>query len=163
MIKGRRRARPSLVPLFAVALLTLACGGGDRSAGGTREGLPRGTLVVEAAGGRVSIDVEIAEEPRDQARGLMGRLELAPDSGMVFLEDRPVETGFWMKDTLIPLSIAFWGQDGRIFRIRDMAPCRADPCKVYEPGAPWVGAVEVNRGFFERHGVAEGDPVHLER
>jgi uncharacterized membrane protein (UPF0127 family) len=162
MIRRLRRLRPWVVSVFVVAFLG-ACGGGDPAGRATDTGLPRGTLVMDTGGGEVSISVEIAERPEDQARGLMGRRGLAPDSGMVFLEARPVETGFWMKDTLIPLSIAFWGRNERIFQIRDMEPCDTEPCKVYPPRGPWVGAVEVNRGFFDRNGVAVGDSVHLER
>ncbi len=91
----------------------------------------------------------------------MGRRSLAPDAGMVFLEDGPTDATFWMKDTLLPLSIAFWGTDGRIVDLQDMAPCRADPCPRYRSTAPYVGAVEVNLGFFAAHGVRVGDTVRL--
>ena len=91
----------------------------------------------------------------------MGRRSLAPDAGMVFLEDGPTHATFWMKDTLIPLSIAFWGSDGRIVELRDMQPCRTDPCPLYGSTAPYVGAVEVNLGFFAAHGIRVGDAVRL--
>jgi uncharacterized membrane protein (UPF0127 family) len=68
-----------------------------------------------------------------------------------------------MKNTLIPLSIAFWGRNDRIFRILDMDPCRAEPCTLYDPQGLWVGALEVNQGFFQDHGVEVGDAVRLER
>jgi uncharacterized membrane protein (UPF0127 family) len=68
-----------------------------------------------------------------------------------------------MKDTLIPLSIAFWDREGRIFRILDMEPCREETCRLYEPGGLWWGAVEVNQGFFEDRGVEVGDRVRLEK
>jgi len=93
----------------------------------------------------------------------MGRRSLAPDAGMVFFEDGPTDATFWMKDTLIPLSIAFWTSGGRIVDLLDMEPCRADPCLLYRSRAPYVGAVEVNRGFFEAHGVTLGDLVRLDR
>ena len=93
----------------------------------------------------------------------MGRRSLPPDAGMVFLEDGPTDASFWMKDTLIPLSIAFWGSDERIVDLQDMEPCRADPCPLYRSTAPYVGAVEANRGFFEAHGVTLGDLVRLDR
>jgi uncharacterized membrane protein (UPF0127 family) len=47
--------------------------------------------------------------------------------------------------------------------ILDMEPCRKDPCTIYDPGIAWIGALEVNQGFFDRTGVSEGDPVRLER
>ena len=93
----------------------------------------------------------------------MGRRRLSPDAGMVFLFDRPTENAFWMKNTLIPLSIAFWDGSGRIVSILDMAPCRRNPCPLYSPGEPYIGAVEVNRGFFTAHRIQVGDRVELDR
>jgi uncharacterized protein len=147
--------RPAL--LFAVVFL-VSCGGPEST-----DGLPRGTLVVNPGRNQVEIQVEIAETDAAKTRGLMGRTELDPEAGMVFLQDAPLQVGFWMKDTLIPLSVAFWGPDGRIGSILDMEPCEADPCPTYDPGVAWTGAVEVNQGFFEDHGVVVGDVVRLER
>ena len=127
------------------------------------EGLPRGTVVIETAGGEVRVDVAIAETEEVKARGLMDVEEMDPDAGMVFLQDQPARLPFWMKDTLIPLSIAFWGPDRRIATILDMEPCRTTTCPTYDPEIGWVGALEVNQGFFADHGVEEGDRVRLER
>jgi hypothetical protein len=91
----------------------------------------------------------------------MGRESLSPYDGMAFVWAGPVQSSFWMKDTLIPLSIAFWDQEGRIVSILDMKPCRSDPCPTYGPDAPYVGAVEVRQGELERHGVGVGDTVDL--
>ena len=66
-----------------------------------------------------------------------------------------------MKDTLIPLSFAFWNKQGRIVRILDMAPCRADPCALYDPRVAFVGALEVNRGAFKRWGVRTGARIAI--
>lgn len=107
------------------------------------------------------LEVEVADEPAERSVGLMGRTSLPEDRGMVFLFDGPVSTSFWMKDTLIPLSIAFWTEDQRIVAILDMEPCEADPCPTYGPGVPFVGAVEANQGWFERNGVRVGDGVEL--
>ena len=107
--------------------------------------------------------MEIAETDAARQRGLMGRTSLARDAGMAFLFDAPVEAGFYMKDTLIPLSIAFWGQDSAIVAILDMEPCRADPCPDYFAGRAFVGAAEANQGFFAEHGIGVGDRVELER
>jgi hypothetical protein len=89
----------------------------------------------------------------------MGRASLPEDGGMVFLFDDETRAAFWMKDTLIPLSILFWQGDGRVIDILDMSPCRADPCPVYRASAPYVGAIEMNRGAFERLGVEVGDTL----
>ena len=77
---------------------------------------------------------------------------------MAFLWKSDVRGQFWMKNTSIPLSIAFWGKSGRILRILDMAPCRRDPCRVYDPKVAFRGALEVNRGAFARWGVRPRRP-----
>jgi len=92
---------------------------------------------------------------------LMGRESLSPYDGMAFVWEEPVVSSFWMKDTLIPLSIAFWDDAGRIISILDMEPCTADPCPSYGPDEPFVGAVEVDRGALEERGVTLGDRVEL--
>jgi uncharacterized membrane protein (UPF0127 family) len=81
---------------------------------------------------------------------------------MLFEFDGDSTGGFWMKDTLIPLSIAFADADGTILRILDMEPCTAEPCRIYDPGVAYRRALEVNQGAFERWGVAEGDRLTLQ-
>jgi uncharacterized membrane protein (UPF0127 family) len=82
---------------------------------------------------------------------------------MVFLWPSPIHSGFWMKNTLIPLSIAFWDQQRRIIDIREMRPCKSAYCPLYYPQTPYVGAVEANQGFFAEDGIAVGDHVTLAR
>jgi uncharacterized membrane protein (UPF0127 family) len=148
MIEAARRLRPALA-LAAVVLA--ACSDPETD-----------VLRIHTDQGEVEVRVEVADTQVEQSRGLMGREHLDEDAGMVFLNSQPTETAFWMKNTLIPLSVAFWAEDRRIFAIRDMVPCRKDPCPLYEPGGPWIGALEVNRGFFEEHAVVVGDRVSLE-
>ena len=124
-------------------------------------GAPRARITT-ADGTTVTVDVEVADEPAERERGLMGRDDLADGEGMVFLFGGPTTVSFWMKDTRIPLSIAFWNAQGRIIAILDMPPCAADPCPTYAPGLPYVGAIEVPRGFFLERGVSTGDPIILE-
>ena len=123
--------------------------------------LPRGTLRVTTDSGPVALSVEVAADGRARSVGLMSRPRLPADAGMVFLFSGPRSGGFWMKNTLIPLSIAFWDHGGRIVRVLDMRPCRADPCRLYQPGVAYVGAVETNLGWFAAHGVGPGDRVAL--
>ncbi|BDB10595.1 DUF192 domain-containing protein [Thermus thermophilus] len=120
---------------------------------------PKSTLYVEGNGKRHFLKVEVADTPERWARGLMFRERLGEDEGMVFLFPEPTAGGFWMKNTLIPLSIAFFDRQGVILRILDMEPCRADPCPVYYPGVVYQGALEVNQGWFRRRGLAEGARV----
>jgi len=106
--------------------------------------------------GEVFVRLEIAETEEARRRGLMHRDALASDSGMVFLWPQDTASAFHMRDTNIPLSIAFFAADGRILRILDMEPCRADPCPIYEAEVQYRGALEVNRGAFARWGVGAG-------
>ncbi len=161
------RARALLLVLALVAVA--GCGGGGNGDAETTTAAPtgpvfeRGTAVIESARGDVELEVEIAETPVQQQLGLMHRESLASEAGMVFLFPKETRGGFWMKDTLIPLSIAFFDHDGKILRILDMEPCEADPCPAYDPQVSYRGALEVNKGAFARWGVAAGDRIRVER
>jgi uncharacterized membrane protein (UPF0127 family) len=139
-----------------LAALALASCGRNGDDGGSR-------VVIATSTGDVAVQVEVADDEDERARGLMGRTELEEDAGMVFLFPEDSRGPFWMKDTLIPLSIAFYDSDGRIVRILDMEPCREDPCPLYDPEAAYRGALEVNQGAFDGWNVREGDRVRLER
>jgi uncharacterized membrane protein (UPF0127 family) len=140
--------------LFVLAALTVGC---VRSASSGPPDSPPSELAI----GTAALHVEVAATPQARARGLMGRSELPPDQGMAFVFGQPTTGRFWMKDTLIPLSIAFWDERNRVVAILDMQPCRADPCPTYGPDRPYVGAVEVNLGYFDDHGIEVGDHVEL--
>jgi uncharacterized protein len=158
MIEAVRRVRPAIALAVALTALLTNCSEAPEAVG---EAPPGAVLEIRSGDDTVEVNVEVADTSQERSRGLMGREELATDAGMVFLVPEPTEGAFWMKDTLIPLSVAFWDGEGRIFRIQHMEPCSADPCRQYPPGAPWTGAVEVNQGFFEEHGVEVGDVVRL--
>jgi uncharacterized membrane protein (UPF0127 family) len=143
----------AVVLAVALGLVASGCGGEPE----------RGTLTIETRTGPVELSVELAESDEERRRGLMGRTSLPVDAGMIFLFGGEHRGGLWMKDTPIPLSAAFLDRDGRVLRILEMPPCEADPCPVYDPGVGYVAAVEVNRGAFERLGVAVGDVARLER
>jgi uncharacterized protein len=139
--------------LLACAILTFlvaGCGGGEGS-----------RAVIETDSGDVVVHLEVADTAAEREHGLMGRRELPGDSGMVFVFPEDTTASFWMKDTLIPLSIAFYDEEGRILRILDMEPCRTDPCPLYDPDVAFRGALEVNQGAFARWNVSEGDRVRL--
>jgi uncharacterized protein len=145
--------------VLAALLLLTGCSSGedDRSpaSGGTTQ------LEIRTDGEVVGVDVEVADDDVERSIGLMNREHLDPDAGMVFLWEEPQRTTFWMKDTFIALSIAFWDDQGRIVAILDMDPCEANPCPSYDPGVEFEGALEVNQGFFEEHSVGIGDRVEL--
>ena len=144
--------------LVLLLLLAAACGSSPDPNPSTSVAA---TLAIGTASGVRSFDVEVADTAAERAKGLMDRESLSPYDGMAFVWAEPVESSFWMKDTLIPLSIAFWDEDGKIVSVMDMEPCEADPCPTYGPDAPYVGAVEVGQGEFERRGVGVGDTVDL--
>lgn len=124
---------------------------------------PGPAVVIDTATGSVRVRVEIVDTPAARERGLMGRTELAEDAGMLFAWDEDTAGSFWMKDTPLPLSIAFIAADGGIVRILDMDPCPADPCPVYDPRANYRSALEVRQGALARWGVREGDRARLVR
>jgi len=109
----------------------------------------------------LTLDVKIADSIPSLQTGLMRVHRLPPKAGMVFPFDTPVGTGFYMKNTLIPLDIAFWGPDRRIVQIFHMLPCKRDPCRLYSPDQTYIGAVEMNLGLLAEHGVQIGDLVTL--
>jgi uncharacterized membrane protein (UPF0127 family) len=116
----------------------------------------------------LSVRVEVAERDDQRVYGLMERTSLDDDAGMVFLYDdvQGAESGFWMYRTRIALDIAFFDSAGRIVAIRQMEPCASpnpDHCPPYSPGQSYTGALEVNHGWFARHGVTVGDHIVLER
>ena len=155
---GGMRAAPILIA--AGLLLAAACSDAGGTTGGVGEARIRftteGATTVET--GRI----EVADTDEERARGLMERTELGEDDGMLFRFDELSTGSFWMKDTLIPLSIAFWGEDGTIHSIVEMTPCESDPCPTYAASAPYTSALEMNAGWFEEHGVEVGDRADVE-
>jgi len=116
-----------------------------------------GTITFE---GGTTLDVRVADDPDERASGLMGVESLPDDEGMAFdFGDQPQTGEFWMKDTLIPLSIAFVDEGRRIVTILEMEPCEAEPCPTYGSDEPYVRAIEANAGWFERHGIEVGDRI----
>ena len=118
------------------------------------------TYRLEPAGGAaVPVRLEVAADAATRAIGLMGRERVPPGSGMVFLYPADTTASFWMKNTLVPLSIAFVAADGRVVSTAEMTPCRADPCPTYEPAGAYRYAVELPAGAFRAAGVGTGDRV----
>ncbi len=126
-------------------------------------GPPAPRAVIETASGSATFRLEIVDTDALRLQGLMGRGHLAEDAGMAFLWSEETASAFHMRDTLIPLTVAFFAADGRILRMLDMTPCPVDPCPAYDPGLPYRGALEVNAGALARKGVRVGDRVRIER
>lgn len=116
-------------------------------------------LTIDASGGEtVKLQVEIADTEAERQRGLMGRTALGENRGMLFVFESETTLSFWMKDTLIPLSVAYLDSEGRIIDIQDMQPLDETSHPSAEPAQY---ALEVNQGFFEEHGVEVGDTAEL--
>jgi len=105
------------------------------------------------------LEVEAARTPEERQRGLMFRQHLPRDQGMYFVFEKEQPLSFYMRDTRIPLSIAFITSDGIIESVADMIPL--DERSVRSAGAAQF-ALEVKRGWFEENGIRPGDRVDLE-
>jgi len=109
--------------------------------------------VVQLSAGMHSIRAEVAADFSTRARGLMHRASMPANSGMLFIFDEPAIHCMWMKNTLIPLSVAFLDDAGTVINIADMQPhseqshCAARQARY---------ALEMNRGWFAARGVKPG-------
>jgi uncharacterized membrane protein (UPF0127 family) len=121
---------------------------------GCRKGLETKSMTV----GDVPLTVEIADTPETRQKGLMFRKSMPENHGMLFVFEREEKRSFWMKNTPLPLSIAYISADGTIREILDMEPFTE---RSYPSGWSVKYALEVNQGFFERHGIKTGDKVVL--
>lgn len=100
--------------------------------------------------------VELAVNTSERAQGLMHRASLPADDGMLFVYPDEAPRSFWMKDTKIPLSIAFVDAKGKIVRIADMQPLVTESTKSLYPAKY---ALEMNQGWFAEHDVVEGEHI----
>ena len=176
------------IALLMTSLLIAGCGGTDPggSAGGSSGGVSSGagaegsggeggtamettsrasspasgTVRIGASGGSVEVEVEVADDMDEMQKGLMGRTALAEEAGMLFVYLEERELSFWMKDTLIPLSIAYMDAEGRIVDIQDMKALDDRPPH-YASAELARYALEVNEGFFDERGVEVGDRAKL--
>jgi hypothetical protein len=121
-----------------------------------------GVVAFGTNGALGTLTVEVADDDGERAQGLMAVEELPPDDGMAFVFDEATEATFWMKDTLIPLSIAFIDADGTIVTIHEMTPCTTETCRSYGASQPYILAIEANRGWYEAHSIEVGDMARLQ-
>jgi len=109
-----------------------------------------------------TLTVSIADTPEGRRRGLSGVEHLPAANGMAFRYAEPSTDEFWMKDTLIPLSVAFVRADGTIVAIREMTPCTADPCRTYASPEPYTLAIETTPSWFRKNHIVVGASAVLE-
>lgn len=130
-------------------LATLAFAAGAAHAQQAQPPLP----TVQLNAGMHLIHAEVAADFTTRAQGLMYRESLGPNAGMLFIFEQPAIHCMWMKNTLIPLSVAFIDANGVILNIADMQPqseqshCAAKPALL---------ALEMTRGWFAQHGIKPG-------
>ena len=131
-----------MIPAFLAVLL--ACSGATKH--------PTVDIAVKGH----SLTVELADDQVSHQEGLMNRDSLGANRGMLFIYEDKAPRSFWMKNTRIPLSIAFLEDDGTILKIADMRPFDVSSTKSLYPVRY---ALEVNQGWFEERGIRKGDRV----
>ncbi|TNE84526.1 MAG: DUF192 domain-containing protein [Deltaproteobacteria bacterium] len=132
-----------MLRLLPVVLLLAACG---------KKGLPVHTISVDGN----PVKVELAATSKDREIGLMHRESMPADEGMLFIYNDERPRSFWMKNTLIPLDIAYLSKDGTIVKIAQMEPLSVERTQSLYPAKY---ALEMNVGWFEKHDVQNGDKV----
>lgn len=161
MTRRLARSFPALAAGAALAVAAAACGGSagpDRSAGSSGVAAARSAVaspslvglserpVVEVEAGGRRLRLAVADDEQAWEQGLMGVTDLGSLDGMLFRFHGTVERAFWMKDTEVPLDIAFVGPSGTVLAVLTMPICRADPCPTYRAPAPYTMAVEAPAG-----------------
>jgi hypothetical protein len=141
-------------PWLCAALLSIAAIGPGAAA--EPELLP--LAVLTAAGQRIEYQVEMADTPEERRLGLMDRLKLAPERGMLLWYPETVEARIWMKNTYIALDILFIDAEGRVVRIAGGEP---QSLELIPSGGPVRAVLELNAGQSAVHGIAPGDRVEF--
>jgi uncharacterized membrane protein (UPF0127 family) len=109
--------------------------------------------------GKIKIKVEVAETPQQHAQGLMFREKMGPEEGMLFIFPGEEPRSFWMKNTLIDLSIGFFTKDGILIDIQEMKSGKGVPDSMlasYVSAKPAKYALEMNKGWFDKRKVKLG-------
>lgn len=164
-MQNLRRYAPHVFALISVLALIAGPARSDMHAEGPTEdaasSLPA-VIFQRANGGAVPLTVEVADTSELAQCGLMHRIFMPEDQGMLFVYAG--RSGFWNRNTLIPLSVAYISGDGRIV---DIIPMEATPfagalgVSQPDPREPYDFVIEANAGWFERHGIVIGDFVDV--
>jgi uncharacterized protein len=142
----------SFLRVIRTVLAVLALGFNVAPHAAVTAGLPTVTLTINGQ----KVVAEVATTVQDRATGLMNRFSLQQDHGMLFVFERSETLHFWMKNTYIPLSIAFLDATGRILNIEDMAPQTET---THPSKGPALYALEMRKGWFLERGIKAGDRV----
>jgi hypothetical protein len=115
-------------------------------------------ILTTPNGKEVPVLVELARTPQEQQTGLMGRAEMGANEGMLFIFSSKTNVGFYMRNTALPLSIAFIDERGVIVDIKDMQPFDE---RTVSPNKEYIMALEMNQGFFARNNILIGNSLKL--
>jgi uncharacterized protein len=145
--------RNFFTPCFVLlaACLALVCAPGALAQ--VNKDLPVAELKIK----NHKLKVEVAADVNTRTIGLMNRFSLAPDSGMLFVFPQSEQLGFWMRNTFIPLSIAYVDSNGVILNIADMKPKDES---THPSKGPAMFAIEMKQGWFKDKGIVAGDKVN---
>lgn len=138
---------------FALICLSSFCPSLATARTPPQEILPTITLRIRA----VTVQAEVADEPGERAIGMMGRQELPDGKGMLFVFSAPQPLGFWMRDTLVPLSVAYINAAGVIREIHDLQPLDENPAQ--SAFRDLLYALEVPQGWFHKNKILPGDQI----
>jgi len=142
---------PPVLPALSAALVALALAAPLQA----QEG-PQKLRAIPLNAGMHIIQAEVAQTPAQRAIGLMNRPSMGTNEGMLFVFEQAGEQCFWMKNTLLPLSIAFLGDDGTVVNIEDMKPQTLDShCSRKQVRL----ALEMNQGWFAKRGIKPGSKL----
>ena len=114
---------------------------------------PQQLPMVSLSAGMHNVQAQVAASPDQRQIGLMYRREMPTNEGMLFVFEEASRQCFWMRNTLLPLSIAFVADDGTIVNLADMKPMTEDP---HCSSKPVRYALEMNAGWFAKHGIGPG-------
>ncbi len=148
-LASRRGTSAAFAAALAAAAFALPLPAGAQRQTGPQPTLP----TTQLSAGIHIIRAEVADTDATRRDGLMFRRELPGNNGMLFVFEQPDVQCFWMRNTLLPLSIAFIADDGTIVNIEDMAPQTEDPHCAKKPVRY---ALEMSQGWFKQHGIAAG-------
>ena len=148
----RHSLRFSVFNTFATTILALA----TITANASTQKITKFPTTTLTAGMHV-IHAEVATSKEEQEQGLMFRKKMGTNEGMVFIFKAPAKVCMWMKDTALPLSVAFIKQDGEIVNIEDMAPQTTD---AHCSKKPIRYALEMNQGWFKQRNIKPGNTIY---
>ncbi len=122
-----------------------------------------GEISIDNGKELIKINIEIADDNEERAKGLMFREHLNENDGMLFVFDDENYQTFWMKNTLIALDIVFIGKDFKIVDIKYAVPCREEPCALYKSSGPAKYVLEVGVNFTAKNKIKIGDEVIINK